>query len=86
MKRWLTGICGSVLLLIAGVIGYFWIAGFSMAVVLLQGAPFYLEHAGHQFQVSDWIVLLALTFCPVGFTVFGLWLLRVAFHRHESGV
>ena len=83
MKRWLAGICGVVLLLIVGVIGYFWIAGFPMAVELLQGTPFYLEHAGHQFQISHWIVLVALTVCPVAFAVLGIWLLRAAFHRHE---
>jgi uncharacterized protein YneF (UPF0154 family) len=83
MKRWLAGICGVALLLIVGVIGYFWIAGFSMAVELLQGTPLYLEHAEHQFQVNYWVVLFVLTICPVAFSIFGIWLLRRAICRHE---
>jgi hypothetical protein len=83
MKRWLAGICGIASLLIVGGIGYFWIAGFSMAVTLLQGTPFFLEHAGHQFQVNHWIVLFVLTICPVAFSIFGIWLLRIAIQRHK---
>ena len=55
-----------------------------MAMELMQGAPFYLQHAGHQFEVSHWIVLVVLTICPLVFAVLGLLLLRTAFRRRES--
>jgi hypothetical protein len=84
VKRWLAGILSIALLLSAGIIGYFWIAGFSMAVQLLQGTPLFLEHAGHQFQVYHWLVLLVLTICPVAFTGFGIWLLRTAVRSFKS--
>jgi hypothetical protein len=83
MKRWLAGICGVVLLLIVGIIGYFWIAGFSMAVELLHGTPLYLGEPDHQIQVSHWIVLFVLTICPVIFGIFGIWLFRIAIRKHE---
>jgi len=84
MKRLIAGFCGVVSLLAFGVIAYFWIAAFPMAIELMQGTPFYLQHAGHQFEVSHWIVLVVLTICPLVFIVLGVLLLRRAFRRHES--
>ena len=84
MKRWVAGIGSVASLLIAGVIVYFWIAGFSMAVELLHGTPLYLGESEHQLHVSYWIVFILLTICPVALSIFGIWLLRIAICRHES--
>ncbi len=84
MKRWLAGICGVASLLIFGVIAYFWIAGFSMAVALLCGTPLYLGKPEHQLHVNYWMVVILLTICPAAFGMFGVWLLRIAIRRHKS--
>jgi len=78
LAQFVAAIFGIALLLSAGIIGYFWVATFWMAVQLLQGTPLFLEHAGHQFQVYHWLVFFVLTICPVAFTVFGIWLFRTA--------
>jgi len=55
-----------------------------MAVELLHGTPLYLGEPEHQIHVSYWMVLILLTICPLAFSMFGIWLLRIAIRKHES--
>ena len=57
---------------------YVWIAGFPVLLEVMHGTPLYLEHAGHQVQVSGGLLLFVLTVCPLALGSFGVWVLRRA--------
>ncbi len=78
MKTWLLRISGAIALFLLAAFIYIWTAGFALVAELWRGTPFFLEHAGHQVQVSTWGALCFLVAGPVLLSAYGVWSFRSA--------
>ena len=84
MKTWLLRISGAIALLLLAVFIYIWTAGFALVTELWHGTPFFLEHAGHQVQVSTLGALCFLVVGPVLLGAFSVWSFRSAARTRQS--